>query len=198
MRLPRSLALLAAVLASASAGAQQPPAQVTTQALGEPVIQTESLDAAFADGMAARREALARLAPRLQVERQAIAPDQCAAAVDRALAAGAYQVFIERQGQVPALVPMAFSVGLRDRADAGRLPPVCKVATGLVVARFPEAVTRATDARTRRDYAIALTMADWVQSKADGLGLLGLELPPDVTPDPFGVLQRPQAAPRAP
>lgn len=166
-------------------------AQVTTQGLPEPTIQTEPLDGSLTAGIEGRRQALLRLAPELKVERVKTTPTKCVADVKNAFATGAYQVFVERQDQVPALVPLEFNVGLRETVDVARLSPVCQVATSLVVTRFSAAVKNSKDQRVQRDYVIALMMADWIQSKADGTSLLGREIPPDVVPDPFGVLRAP-------
>ena len=165
-------------------------AQVTTQALPEPTIQTEPLDVSLSAGIESRRQALLRLAPELKVERVKTTPAKCVADVKSAFATGAYQVFVERQGQVPALVPLEFNVVLRETVDVTRLTPVCQVATSLVVTRFSDTVKRSKDPRVQRDYVIALMMADWIQSKADGTSLLGREFPPFVLADTFGVLNQ--------
>lgn len=170
------------------AHAQQPVPETVVSS--EPV-GSAPLDGSLLVGVESRRQALGRVTSQVGVKRQATSPDQCKDHVVQALNGGAYQVFVERQGQVPALVPLEFSVTLRDRVDEKRLAPVCQQATGLVVAQFSDSLKRSKDARVQRDYVVALMMADWAQAKADGTGLVGRELPPDVVADPLGVLQKP-------
>lgn len=164
-----------------------PPGSASVYPLADRPVSTEPLDL---DGAASRREALGRLAGELSVHRVPTrTPAQCTQAVNQAIDAGAYQVFVERQDLVPALAPLAFDMGLRDRVDAVRLAPVCQVATAVVVTRFSDRLRRTQDPVRQRDYAVALVVADWAQAKADGLGAFGGEVPADIVADPFGVLR---------
>ncbi len=174
----------------------QVPAAVPAQGpLLSPEVLTVPMEIDETRAIASRAQALSRIASELAVREEAITPATCQARVAKALEDGAYQVFVARQGQVPALVPLLFDVNLRHQMDAVRLAPACQVATGLVVTKFSEKVRYAKDERTQRDYIIALLMADWAQSKADGTGLVGREIPADVSADPFNVIARLSASP---
>lgn len=164
-------------------------AQVNIENLPPVIQEAAPAENTLAAGAQARRQALARLASELKVERIPTTPAKCKTDVEQALASGAYQVFVERQNLGPSLVPLQFSVSLRETVDVKRLGPVCQVATGLVVTRFSDKVKTSKDPQVQRDYVVALMMADWVQAKADGASLLGQEIPADAVPDPFGVLQ---------
>lgn len=164
-------------------------AQANIENFPPPAEQAAPVESSLADGAQARHQALARLAPELKVERIKTTPAKCVADVKQALVDGAYQVFVERQNMGPSLVPLEFNVVLRETVDVKRLAPVCQVATSLVVTRFSDKVKTSKDPQVQRDYVVALMMADWIQSKADGASLLGQEIPADAVPDPFGVLQ---------
>lgn len=179
--------LLAALVVAGSAQAQAPAA--VTQPLAEPVVETAPLYSFSSEGAEARQRSLARLAPKVTVERQATTPQACAQSIQAALDTGAYQVFVERQGQAPALAPLQFSMTFRDKVDPVRIRPVCQIATGLVIAKLPE-VLKSSDAQTRHDYIVALTLADWAQAKAENKPPLGSDFPSDVTADPLGVMAR--------
>ena len=179
--------LLAALVVAGSAQAQAPAA--VTQPLAEPVVETAPLYPFSSAGVEARQRSLARLAPKVTVERQATTPQACSQSVQAALDTGAYQVFVERQGQAPALAPLQFNMAFRDRVDPVRIQPVCQIATGLVIAKLPD-VLESSDAQTRHDYIVALTLADWAQAKAENKPPLGGDFPPDVTADPLGVMAR--------
>lgn len=188
----KAMWVLVAGCVSGWAQAQQPVPLV--QAPSEPVVVSVPSDGSLLAGLDGRRQALDRISSQVSIKRQPTSPQQCKTDVAQALNAGAYQVFVERQGQVPALVPLEFSVTLRDRVDEKRLAPVCQQSTGLVIAQFPDSIKQSKDARMQHDYVVALMMADWAQTKADGTGLVGREIPPDVVPDPLGVLQKPAVA----
>ena len=184
----RTWVLLVAALSVGAAGAQE--SGVTVQTVADPQVESAPLYTFSEVGVEDRRQALARLAPKAVVERKPVTAATCAQSVQTALNEGAYQVFVERQGQGPALAPLQFSMAFRDTVDVPRIQPVCQVATGLVVVKLPSDALSSTDATSRRDYILALTLADWAQAKADNRPPLGGDFPPDVTADPLGAMSR--------
>ena len=178
----RKVAVMGALLGgSAVAIAQDMPVAEPVGAIEAPVVDP-------ARAAASRAQALGRLLPHLEVKREAVASNQCAARVKAALEQDVYQVFVVKATGEAVLAPLLFEVGLRSQPDLARLGAVCNGATGLVVSRFSDKVRRSKDPAVQRDYVIALTMADWAQSQLDGRGLVGREMPADVSADPFGVL----------
>lgn len=176
---------------SGSVFAQDPAAVV------EPVPPVAAPEVGVVDegrAMASRAQALARLAPELKVTQETFAVGQCGPKVRSALSNNAYQVFVRSASGQVALAPLLFDVGLRSRPDEPRLASVCQGAQAIVVLQFSEKVRRSADPAVQRDYVVALTLADWAQAQLEGTGLVGREIPADVSPDPFRVLARLPAA----
>jgi len=182
MGLGQKIAVVGALLCgSAGVAAQEAP-------VADPVVAVEAPVVDEARAVASRAQALARLLPQLEVKREAVTPNQFAARVKAALERDVYQVFVIKATGEAVLAPLLFEVGLRSQPDMARLGAVCNGATGLVVSRFSDTVRRSKEPAVQRDYVIALTMADWAQAQLDGRGLVGREMPVDVSADPFGVL----------
>lgn len=182
--------LLACGLWAFHAAASPPAAQPQPlPPLPDTVVEELPPDPAL--GVLRRQQAVMRLAPLLEVRREATTPVSCPGQVQAALNTGAYQVFIERKGLVPILAPMAYDFILRDRVDPERITMACEVAERLIIAQFPTAVRRSKDPVQRDDYVQVLFLATWAQTKADGKGVPEGGIPPDVSPDPFGVLVKP-------
>lgn len=166
---------------SGSAFAQDPDSVVAPE---EVVAVDESR------AVAGRAQALARLTPELKVTQESFAAGQCGPKVRSALSNNAYQVFVKSASGQVVLAPLLFDVGLRSRPDESRLASVCQGAQAIVVLQFSEKVRRSQDPAVQRDYVVALTLADWAQAQLGGTGLVGRDIPADVSPDPFGVLPR--------
>jgi len=170
---------------SGSAGAQAVPFE------GTGIVQVPAEVAGIDEVRAiqGRAQARARIASELEVRQEKVTPEQCPARVTEAVSANAYQVFVvSSSGNY--LVPLAYDVSFRSRVDAAKLSAVCQGAASIVISKFSEKVRRSTDAKVQRDYVIALAMADWAQAQMDGSGLVGREMPVDVTADPFSVLSK--------